>query len=365
MKHCFTKVITKYVNEGDKKMRKKTGKLALFLLAAIFVLFAVFSSCSAGKTADVGGQKKQFTVRYICKKLSDSWFSTEDKGAISKAEELGIDYGGIDVDYNNERCMQAVDSVISAGVDAVAICVPDAGLGPAVIRAFREANIPVLAIDDILEDGTGYAAPYLGVPTYDFGYEGGEALAARAKERNFFAPGNVIKVMVLGMYTVPTVKVTCDGFRDALLKNCPELKPADIIETDCKTGTFDDSIAAALATINANPNVTHWIVPCGEDTPAYATVRAFIEKGFDFKKILVSGTGCYQPSLDVFNMGGDIANSYISMYMDPFLEGQTMIQFFYDLLVNGKELPQETLVGAGVVSIDNWREKFPDGKMPY
>jgi hypothetical protein len=42
-----------------------------------------------------------------------------------------------------------------------------------------------------------------------------------------------------------------------------------------------------------------------------------------------------------------------------------MIQFFYDLLTYGKELPRETLVGAGVVSIDNWLEKFPGGKMSY
>jgi ABC-type sugar transport system substrate-binding protein len=345
-------------------MEKEKGKL-FFALGVLLVLFAALSSCSGKKSAG-GEQEGQLKIRYICKKLTDGWFSAEDKGAISMAAELGgIDYKGIDVDYDNERCMQAVDSVISEGADAVAICVPDAGLGGAVIRAFKEANIPVLAIDDILEDGQGYAAPYLGVPTYDFGFEGGQALAARAKERTFFAPGNKTKVMLIGMYTVPTVKATCDGFRDALLQDLPELKKEDIFETDCKTGSFDDSIVAALAVINANPDVTHWIVPCGDDYPAFAAVKAFSEKGFDFKKILISGNGCYQPSLDVFNMGGDIANSYTSMYMDPFLEGQTMIRFFNDLLRNGKELPKETLVGAGVVSIDNWQEKFPGGKMPY
>ena len=359
-------------------MKKFIGKSALFFLIMALAVTMLLgcsstktsadsnnSNVSQGTSVETKDASQPIKVRFICKKLSDAWFTAEDKGAKLIAEELNIDYVGIDADYNNERCMQAVDSVIAEEADGVVICITDAGLSDSVIKKFSEANIPILTIDDPMVGADGVQMPYLGFPTYDFGKEGGEMLAKLAKERNFFAEGNIVKVMMLDMATVQTLHDTALGFTDALKENLPELQESDIIFTDVKTGSFDDSIAAASATFNANPDVTHWIIPCVDDFPAYAAIKMLTENDFDFKNALVSGNGCYQPSLDIFNMGGDIANCYISNYMDPFLEGQKMMEFMNDLLRNNIPLPQDTRVGGGVVTYENWKDTFPEGEMPY
>jgi ABC-type sugar transport system substrate-binding protein len=350
---------------GSRKSFLYLVSLSLVLGIALVALAACAPKNAGGQTTGKSVSGKQIKIRYISKKLSDAWFSAEDKGAKLKAAELNVDYVGIDADYNNERCMQSIDSVIAEKVDGVAMTITDPGLSPAAIKKLNEAKIPILAIDDPMVDAAGVAIPYLGVPTYSFGKEGGTQLAKMAKERNFFAAGNKVKVLVLEMATIQTVHETALGFADGLKENLPDLKPANVIFTDVKTGSFDDSISAATATFNANPGVTHWIIACADDYPAFASVKMLIENKFDFKKALISGNGCYQPSLDIFNMGGDIAKSYISTYMDPFLEGQKMIEFFNDLLRKGIALPKDTRVGGGVVSLENWKKFFPEGKMPY
>ena len=326
------------------------------LTVSVLALFVL--SLFAGCVAAMAEQGKAFKFAYICKQLNDEWFSAEDEGMKNAAAELGVEYVGYDVNNDNERCMLTVESVIAEGFDGVMMCIPDVGISTAVAKRFEENNIPLLAIDDYIEDEDGnQLVPYLGVPTYTIGYSTGLALAQAALDRGFFDEGNVVKVMALTMASTPTVNDTVLGHIAAIREIAGDKMTDDMVITvDCKDGSFDQSIIGATATFNANPDVTHWIIPTGDDYIAFAAVKMLIENQFDFKNAAVCGNGAYTPSKEVFEMGGDIANSYMSAKFFPWEEGDAAIRILYDYCANGTPIPWDTRVGEGYVSIDNWTD---------
>ena len=328
-------------------------KCLMILLAAVITL-SMFSGCTKKDSAKDGRLK----FAYICKKLNDEWFSVEDQGMKDAAAKYGVEYLGIDVDFNNERTLQAVESVIADGFNAVMMCIPDPGISMAVVKRLKEAGIVLLAIDDYITDEAGnQAAPYLGVPTYGMGYEAGLALIQMALDRNFFKEGNVVKVMALDLATIPTVHDTSLGHLAAIKEKAGNRLPdKNIIVGDAKDGTFDQSIAVATAIFNANPDVTHWIIPVPEDQVAFAAVKMLIENKFDFKNVVICGNGAYGPSKEIFEMGGDIAKSYISPKFFPYEEGYEAVRILYEHFTQGTPIPWDTRIGEGYVSIDNWKE---------
>lgn len=348
---------------------KRYSKSITAMVIASLTLVMMFAGCStsgdqkAGADADVTKSKKEYKFVYICKKLTDDWFKEENAGMKKKADELGAVYNGIDCDYKDERLMQAVDNVIAQGVDAVAICATNQGLGSAISKKFKEANIPFLTVDDTLIDDEGKPVPYVGVPTKQAGIETGIAMVKAAKDRKFFEQGNKYRIMIAEMAQITTCHEMALGYKEEFMKEIPGLKESDIVTVDVKDGSFDSSMAAISAAFNANPGVTHWIIATVDDYPAFASVKVLQENKFDFKNVLVSGFGAYQPSLDIFNMGGDIKNSYFSMGLNPSLEGEKAIQFLYDKVVNGKEIPAETRLGGEIIDASNLEKQFPDGKI--
>ena len=60
------------------------------------------------------------------------------------AEELGIELLYQDVQTDTDLTISALDTMIAAGVDAIAITVPDQRSGPAVMARANEAGIVLI-----------------------------------------------------------------------------------------------------------------------------------------------------------------------------------------------------------------------------
>ena len=320
--------------------------LFLFVVCAVAVAIALplFASGKEGK-----GELK---FAYVCKMLTHPWFIEEENGIKARVAELGLDYVGVDANLDDEACMQAVDNVIGQGADALMIVVTQQSLGPAVVEKCREAGIPVITIDDTIEDSGGKRIPHVGLPTVETGIMGGHALAKLAKERNFFASGNVVKVMQVDMSFLSVVHDRTVGYKAALQEDLP-LKDADFIVQDSKTGMFEENLPVASAILNANPDVTHWIVTGINDDGAIAPLRVFEENGFPLENVLACGLGGYIMSYEEFQKPH---NSYIVTKLQPLAEGETAVQILYDYLTEGKEMPMETLVPGVIVTKDNYQE---------
>lgn len=323
-------------------------KYLLMLIVCVFTFSVLLSIVVAGQKEDEGELK----FAYVCKMLTHPWFIEEENGIKARVEKLGLDYVGVDANLDDEACMQAVDNVIGQGADALMIVVTQQSLGPAVVEKCREVGIPVITIDDTIEDSDGNRIPHVGLPTVETGIMGGHALAKLAKERGFFAPGNVVKVMQIDMSFLSVVHDRTVGYKAALQEDLP-LKDDDFIVQDSKTGMFEENLPVASAILNAHPDVTHWIVTGINDDGAIAPLRVFEENGFPMENVLACGLGGYIMSYEEFQKSH---NSYIVTKLQPFAEGEAAVQILYDYITEGKEMPEETLVPGVIVTKDNYMD---------
>jgi len=321
-------------------------KRALILVIAVVFLAAVSMSAFAAPAP-----KLKFA--YICKMLTHPWFIEEENGIKAQAKALGIDYIGVDANLQDEAFMQALDNVIGQGANALMVVVTHQTLGPVVIDKAREAKIPIITIDDTILDSSDVQNPHVGLPTTETGIMGGHALAKLAKERNFFAKGNVVKVMQIDMSFLSVVHDRTVGYKQALQQDLPQLKDSDFIVQDSKTGMFEENLPVAQAILSAHPEVTHWIVTGINDDGALAPLRVFEEAGFPLKNVLSCGLGGYKTSYEEFQKPH---NSYIVTKLQPFKEGQAAVQILFDNITKNKAMPQNTLVAGDVVTKDNYKK---------
>jgi L-arabinose transport system substrate-binding protein len=325
-------------------------KKALIVLTAALFLFSVTATVFAKGGAEQPAKPLKFA--YISKMLTHPWFIEEENGIKAKAKELGIDYIGVDANLQDEAFMQALDNVIGQGANALMVVVTHQTLGPVVIEKAREAKIPIITIDDTILDGAGAQNPHVGLPTTETGIMGGHALAKLAKERNFFAAGNVVKVMQIDMSFLSVVHDRTVGYKQALQQDLPQLKDSDFIVQDSKTGMFEENLPVAAAILAAHPEVTHWLVTGINDDGALAPLRVFEEHGFPLKNVLSCGLGGYKTSFEEFQKSH---NSYIVTKLQPFKEGQSAVQILYDFITKKTAMPQNTLVAGDVVTKDNYK----------
>lgn len=317
----------------------------------LFTIFCVTLLVVSFVVPGVNAADKKYKFAYVCKMLTHPWFIEEEDGIKARVEQLGLDYVGVDGNLDDETFLQGVDNVIGQGADALMVVVTNQALGPVVVEKAREAGIPVMTIDDVIQDSDGKQIPHVGLPTTETGILGGHALAKLAKERGFFDEGNVVKVMQIDMSFLSVVHDRTVGYKQALMEDLP-LKDEDFIVQDSKTGMFEENLPVASAILNSHPEVTHWLVTGINDDGALAPLRIFEESGFPLENVLSCGLGGYSTSYEEFQKAHD---SYIVTKLQPFAEGEAAVQLLYDYLTEGKEPPEMTLIPGVIVTKEDYQ----------
>jgi L-arabinose transport system substrate-binding protein len=330
----------------EECMKRSLGSICLLVLVSLCVLFF---GC---KKQDAAKGTKPLKIGYISKFMTAQWFVDEDRGLADACKELGIDYISIDANFSDEACDAAIDNLIAQEIDALAICITNQGNGPSVAMKLREAGIALITIDDNIVDENGKPVPHVGMPTLEVGELGGEMLAKYANERNFFAPGNNVKVMALYAPHVSVMVPRLQGYKNSLLKNTP-LKETDFITVEVPEAMIEDSLPGAQSTVQGHPEVTHWIAGCVNDDSAIAILRALEEARFTMNNILVCGIGGQPIAADEFKKGGD---NFMTVALNPYKEGHVAVELLYDHLKNGTPLPENTFVNGTVATQANWQE---------
>lgn len=359
---------------------RKTVRLSALITAVLFAVVFTLAGCGA-KSADTGAKagnttavdtakagtstapaapEKKIKVGYISKMLTHPWFIQESMGLEKKAKELGADYVAVDANLKDEQCLAAVDNLIAQKIDALAICATNQGMGSVIAKKCREAGIALCTIDDNMVDDQGKPIPHVGMPTKEVGIVGGEALGKMASDRGFFKDGNVVKVLQIDVPTVSVFKPRLEGYKEGLQKACPQLKDSDFIVQGSKDGMIDDDLKVASSIINANPNVTHWIITGGNDDCALGPMKILQENKFNMDNTLACGLGGYELSLEEFKKGN---KNYACIVLQPDVEGEKAMQMLYDNVVSKKEMPEMTLVGGQIATVDNYLDFFPGGKL--
>ncbi len=335
---------------------KKITLVVMVVLLAFALAAPIFAGGKQEEAEGTGGaaaaEEEQVKIAYVCKMLTHPWFQEEERGAKQKAEELGVEYIGIDANLDDEAFMQGVESALAQGVDGLMVCITDAEMGPTVSQMCADAGVPLVAINDPFKDHNGEPIPHVGVDTYGTCYKGGEAMAALAKTRGFFEEGNNVKVMSVNVSFKTFLHERTLGFQDGIMENSP-LGPDDMITEDNETGMFEQVLPVAQSIINSNPDVTHWLVTGLNDDSAVAPLRAFEEAGFDMDNVIACGMGGYSLSYEEFQKGNE---NYLAIKLQPQQHGAEGIRVLYENLVEGKKIERFTTTSGVIVGIDTYEE---------
>ncbi len=333
-------------------------KVLAMVMTALMLLSVASCNNGAGTSkesasTESNGAKDKIKIAYISKMLTNPWFVSEDEGLKAKAKELGVEYFSIDANLKDEACDAAIDNALAQDIDGLAICITNQGNGPALAIKCREKGVELITLDDNIVDENKKPVAHVGMPTKDVGVLGGEMLAKYANERNFFAAGNVVAVMQIDAPDISVLRPRLDGYKEALMAKTP-LKDSNFIYVETSECMLEDSLAAAQATIQAHPEVTHWICGAVNDDSAVAFLKALEEQGkIPLKNILACGLGGYSMAVQEFEKGND---SYMTVVLNPYGEGEIAMQTLYNKIKNGTAMPLVTHVNGKVATLANWAE---------
>lgn len=345
-------------------MKKTMYLITALLLVAVLMIGCATPSGTASTTpedsaaatseASAGGKEDgAVKIAYVSKQLTNQWFVQEDNGFKDKAAELGIEYIGLDANLDDEACDAAIDNALAQGIDGLALTITNQGNGPSVVEKCREKGIPIVTLDDPIEDMDGNPIPHVGMPTIEVGIAGGTKLAEYANQRGWFDdPSNVVKIMQIDAPDITPLKPRLDGYKQALMENTP-LTEDDFIYVETSECMLEDSLPVAQATIQAHPEVTHWIVGGVNDDSAIAALKAFEEAGLTKNNYLICGLGGYEMAIEEFQKGND---SFMTVVLNPYGEAQAAMEMLYENITKGTEMPLETFVNGEVATLDNWTE---------
>ena len=337
------------------------------LLLSLTLTAGLMVGCSSGKDdsgktddnankteSEAPASKDDKLVIYGIYKAGDqTWFIDEGNAAKAKAEEMGAEFVFVDVQMNPEQCLKAVDNAIANNADGILMCIPDQTMSQAVVDKCKEANLPIVAVDDALEKDGKKLAPWVGIDGYKIGEANGEWLANYMKD-NKLVEDEETGVLILTMDTVSSCVPRTEGAEDKLLEIIPGYKRIYQGDTD---GTTDKGYNAASAVITANPQIKNWMVLAANEESAIGGVRALETAGLD-KTSCVVGLGAYLAK-DEWKKSADVCMK-ASCYFSADSIGGASAEMLINHIKNGTEMPESTAVPAVVVTPKDYKEVMGD-----
>lgn len=342
-------------------------KLVSFLLAAL-MLFSL-AACtsddapeskapdantpSGTESSEPQGGDEQGVVYGIYKAGDQTWFIDEGAAAQAAVEARGDKFIFVDAKMSPEEYLKAIDNAIANKAKGIVTCIPDQTMSQAVIDKCNEANLPIVAADDALQDGDGNKlAPWVGINAYVIGQANGDWLAAYAKD-NDLVNDPECGLLIMTMDTVSSCVPRAEGEYDNFTAGCPDFDTARIFKADYD-GTTDKGNTAATAVFTAHPEIKKWLVTGANEEGCIGAVRALESMGLDGDACVV-GLGAYMAKDEWNDKGADGTCMKASAYFSSDSVGAGSVDVLYDI-IEGKTPEMETAVDAVVVTPETYKE---------
>jgi len=333
---------------------KTKRKILMSVLILVIIGFITFYMIYDNNTQ----RDDEIKVAYICKDLSNSWFEDVVRGIKNSSLEHDVNYIVYNADFDDAKCLEYVDAAIEWGADGILICTTNQKLGPAIAKKCSEAEVMLVTIDDTMTDDNGFQLPHIGMATTELCTMGGSALSKMAKERDFFAEGNIVKVLQIDVSILSVFQERLSGYNEAIITQTPIVLD-DIITIDSPTGMLYDNIEVLKASDIDWHSATHWIITGSNDDCALACLYVLREAGIPEDNIIACGLGLSSREnvLNEFVSGNE---NYISIAAQPEVEGEKGVEMVYEYVNKGVSPNSMTVIGGQIITMNNYKMLIED-----
>lgn len=294
------------------------------LLASFMGLSLLLGGCAGKQTAEEapvaeqGGEAPK--IAYVTMDVTSPYFIKMIDGMKEEAEALGVELTVHDGKYQAQPQIDAIDTLITQGVDAIILSANDpAALQPSVDKA-KEAGIKVVAANVEMQNTDAFVS----LVEKDYGLTGGEIAGKYIAEKM----GGEAEVAILTFTQVPAVIQRAEGLKEGILKHAPNAK----VVTEVEASTREAGLKAIENVLQTNPNL-NVVVGINDDAVlgGYEAMMAAQRTGDDVCLVgldavdeaiaKVKEGGIYRGTVDIdpFGSGKLILNTTKKV-----LEGETM-----------------------------------------
>ena len=295
-------------------------------------------------------KQKLYRIGYAAQG-TDYQFSKEVSDGLQRAAASeGVELICVDNRYSPKIAQRNADVLVRERVDLVIEFQTDEGIAPMVAAKYREANIPLIAIE-IPHPG----ATYFGANNYEAGLIGGRYLGRWAKHRWNSEVDDVVLVELKRAGSLPQMRLT--GMLVGMKEACPHLENCRVTYLD-GNGVLGDSFEAMRRHLRTNKS-HRILVGSINDPSALGALRAFQEAGRTETCAIVSHNASPEGRMELRQAGTRLVGS-VAYFPEKY--GEQILKLALDILHN-RPTPPAVFVKHQMVTPENVNHIYPNDEL--
>jgi ribose transport system substrate-binding protein len=324
----------------------------------VFRMLYTLEKC--GMVEKVGENLYQSCIRPFRQRLyrigyaaqgTDYQFSKEVSEGLERAARAeGIQFISVDNRYSAKTAQRNADLLVRERVDLVIEFQTDENVAPIVAAKYREANIPLIAIE-IPHPG----ATYYGANNYEAGLIGGRCLGRWAKQH---WQGDVDEIIMLELPragSLPRMRIT--GMLAGMKEVVPALEKCRVALID-GDGTFKTSFEAMRRHLRGN-GAGRALVGAINDASALGALRALQEAGRRDSCAIIGQNASPEARAELRQPGTRLIGS-VAFFPEKY--GENLIRVALDIL-NRRPVPPAVFVKHQLVTPETVNHYYPNDQL--
>jgi ribose transport system substrate-binding protein len=274
---------------------------------------------------------------------TDYQFSKEVSTGLQRAAAAeGIELICVDNRYNPKIAQRNADVLVREKVDLVIEFQTDEQIAPIVAAKYREANIPLIAIE-IPHPG----ATYFGANNYEAGLIGGRHLGRWARQNWHGEADEIVLIALNRAGSLPEMRLT--GMLVGMRESCPALEHARVTRLD-GDGKLGESFEAMRRRI---------LVGAINDPSALGALRAFQEAGRAESAAIMGQNASPEGRAELRERGTRLIGS-VAYFPEKY--GADLIAVALDIL-HRRPVPPAVFVKHQLVTPENVNHVYPNDEV--
>jgi len=282
---------------------------------------------------------------------TDYQFSKEVSSGLQRAAQTeGIELICVDNRYNAKIALRNADVLVREKVDLVIEFQTDEHVAPIVAAKYREANIPLIAIE-VPHPG----ATYFGANNYEAGLIGGRFLGRWAKQQWHAEVDEIVFMALARAGSLPRMRLT--GMLVGLKEIIPALENTRVTFLD-GDGMFSHSFEVVRKHLRTNRS-RRLLVGAINDPSAIGALRAFQEAGRTDACAIMGQNASPEGRAELRRAGTRLVGS-VAYFPEKY--GAAIVGVALDIL-NHRPVPPAVFAKHEIVTPDNVNHVYPNDEL--